>query len=66
MQKSRSLLSIPLLASAIGPMIAQPLAAQAPPVTDGLKLRLDAADITGLTNGATVTTWPDSAVGLIP
>ncbi|RYD23884.1 MAG: arylsulfatase, partial [Verrucomicrobiaceae bacterium] len=66
MQKSRRLLSVPMLASAIRPMIAQPLSAQAPPVTDGLKLRLDAADITSLTNGATVTTWPDSAVGLIP
>ena len=30
-----------------------------PPVTNGLKLSLDASALTGLTNGATVTTWMD-------
>ncbi len=42
-----------------------PLAAQAPPVTGGLKVRLDAAAIEGVGDGETVTLWADSAVGLI-
>ncbi len=43
-----------------------PLAGQAPPVTEGLKVHLDAGEIAGLADGATVTDWPDSAVGLVP
>lgn len=38
---------------------------QAPPVTAGLKVRLDAATITGVANGGPVPLWNDSALGLI-
>ena len=31
------------------------------PVTNGLRLRLDASALTGLTNGQTVTTWADTS-----
>jgi hypothetical protein len=34
-------------------------ASAAPPVTTGLKLHLDASQLTGLSDGATMTTWPD-------
>ena len=34
-------------------------AAAAPPVTTGLTLHLDASQLTGLSDGATVTTWTD-------
>ncbi len=34
-------------------------ATAAPPVTTGLKLHLDASQLTGLSDGATVTTWTD-------
>ena len=36
-------------------------AAAAPPVTTGLKLHLDASALTGLSDGNTVTTWPDAS-----
>ena len=34
-------------------------ASAAPPVTTGLKLHLDASQLTGLSDNATVTTWTD-------
>ncbi len=34
-------------------------ASAAPPVTAGLKMHLDASQLTGLSDGATVTTWSD-------
>jgi autotransporter-associated beta strand protein len=46
------------LATAAGFMLAVTLNA-APPVTTGLKLHLDASQLTGLSDGATVTTWTD-------
>jgi len=46
------------LATAAGFMLAATLNA-APPVTTGLKLHLDASQLTGLSDGATVNTWTD-------
>ncbi|MBB5351845.1 arylsulfatase A-like enzyme [Haloferula luteola] len=43
--------------------LALPLDAASPPVTDGLRVHLDAGEIPDLADGATVTLWPDLAVG---
>ena len=53
--KRRNMLGI---ATAVGFMLAA-TANAAPPVTTGLKLHLDASQLTGLSDGATVTTWTD-------
>ena len=53
--KRRNMLGI---ATAVGFMLAA-TANAAPPVTTGLKLHLDASQLTGLSDGATVNTWTD-------
>jgi hypothetical protein len=55
MMKRRNMLGI---ATAVGFMLAA-TANAAPPVTTGLKLHLDAAQLAGLSDGATVNTWTD-------
>ena len=52
------ILAGPAFALAALIMPAAPASAQLP-VTSGLKLALDASALTGLANGATVTTWTD-------
>ena len=42
------------------------LLAQSPPVTNGLKVWLNAVAITGLNDGDTVSSWPDLAVNFHP
>lgn len=51
--------------TALAPFAAEPLSAQSPPVTAGLKVWLDAGTITGVADGGAVTSWQDSAVGMI-
>jgi hypothetical protein len=54
------ILAGPAFALAALIMLAAPASA-APPVTNGLKLSLDASALTGLSNGDTVTTWTDTS-----
>ncbi len=55
-----------LVVSAVATLTPLPATAQAPPVTAGLKVQLDAGGLANLSSGEIVTSWPDSAVGLIP